>query len=229
MAKTFLQLCNEVVRESGAVGSALSTVIDQTGRQAKVVEWVRQANYQIQADNPDWTFLRQEFTGTLSLSVMSYSPTTFGIADFARWVPENEDYQPMSIYLTDQADEVPLKFMPYERWRSLYYRSSHDASQPVYWTQAPDRSFNVGPKPDAAYTVRGEYQMGPQTFDTDDDVSVIPAAYEDAIVWRACMMLAEHDEADSALVKAARKYGAIITNMGRDLLPAIELGGNALA
>jgi hypothetical protein len=230
MGKTFLQLCADVARESGAVGSAPSTIVNQTGRQAKIVEWVRQACEQICADSPDWTFLRAEFTGDLSADVMSYAPGAWIDGSFARWLAENDTYQPMSIYPSGLPEqETELHFISYDRWRSMYYRRVHDALQPIHWSIAPDRSFLVGPKPDAAYVVRGEYQMGPQTLAEDDDVPIIPDQYQDAITWRACMMLAEHDEAPGALQVASRKYGAILTNMGRDLLPAIELGGNALA
>lgn len=231
MAKTFLQLCAAVARESGAVGSAPSTVLNQTGRQQKVVEWVRQANHDIMADNPDWSFLRREFEASLSIDTMSYTPAALGIdGSFARWLPETDDYQPMSWFDPATPEcEATLRFTPYQSWRSAYFRGVHDASTPVYWSVAPDRSLVIGPKPDAAYTLRGEYQAGPQTFESDGDVSLIPEQYENAIVWRACMMLALHDEAPAAYQAAASKYAPILTNMMRDLLPAIELGGNALA
>jgi hypothetical protein len=227
---TFLELCGKVARESGAVGSAPASVADQTGRQGKVVEWVRQAWEQIQTDQPDWLFLRGDFDGALAIGVMEYAPATFGIDDFTRWLPDTDTYQPMSYYASgDQANEKQLSYIPYERWRSSFNRGVHDPLAPVYWSFAPNRDFLVGPKPDAAYVIRGEYQRGAQTLEQNDDEPIMPTQYHDAIVWRACMMLAEHDEADSAFVKAGRKYAAILLNMSRDLLPPIEVGGNALA
>ena len=227
---TFLTLCSDVARESGAVGSAPATVLAQTGRQGKVVQWVRQAWEQIQADNPYWNFLRAEFQGTLTINDMSYAPADLGITDFAAWVVDTDAYDPVTIYASgDQANEATLQFLPYQSWRTAYNRGAPVAMKPVYWSIAPDQSFNVGPKPDAAYIVRGEYQRSPQTLAVDGDVPTMPARFHDAIVWRAIMMLAEHDEAPVAYSVALRKYGAILLNMERDLLPAIDLSGNALA
>jgi hypothetical protein len=227
---TFLELCANLARESGAVGSAPASVVNQTGRQGKCVEWVRQAWTQIQADNPDWSFLRQEFSGTLSVDVMEYAPGSFAITSFARWIPDVSGYQPMTIYPAGQQEqECTLRQLDYVSWRTSYNRGVHDAAKPVRWAIHPDGSFLVGPKPDQGYIVRGEYQRGPQNLVADGDIPIMPAQYHDAIVWRAAMMLAEHDEAPVAHQGAQLKYSAILTSMVRDLLPAVELGGNALA
>lgn len=226
----FLELCAEVARESGAVGSAPAAVTAQTGRQAKVVAWVRQAWEDIQTDNPYWTFLRKEFSGTLSANVMEYAASALGITDFAEWNVDTEDYQPVTLYTSGaQANEVALRFIAYQSWRTVYNRGSHDAMQPVHYSISPSKTFLVGPKPNAGYIVRGEYQRSPQVLAANNDEPILPTRFHGAIVWRACMMLAEHDEAPTAFAVAARKYGAFLLNMERDLLPAVELGGNALA
>lgn len=210
-------------------------MLNQTGRQGKVVEWVRQANYQIQADNPDWSFLRTEFSGVTQIGVMKYAPASIigAGANLARWIHDSPDYQAMSAYDPNDgeggiANEYALQEVPYATWRSTYFRGSPDQAKTVYWAAHPDNSFLIGPPPDKAYTIRGEYQQGPQTLLQDADVPLIPDAYQDAITWRACMMLALHDEAPAAYQGAAAKYGPILANMVRDLLPPIETAGNAL-
>lgn len=226
---TFLQLCADLARESGAVGAAPTTVTGQTGRLAKVVAWVADAWTQIQADNPNWNFLRSEFSGTLAINTMAYTPDALNITDFTRWVEETPDYRPVSIYPSGEPEnEVALLFTPYEAWRTQYYRGTHDAQRPVYWSVSPARELVVGPKPDAAYVIRGEYQAAPQILAVDGDIPNMPTQYHQAILWRAAMMLAEHDEAPSALQVAARKYQGVLYNMERDLLPAITLDGSAI-
>jgi hypothetical protein len=105
-----------------------------------------------------------------------------------------------------QDQEATLCFIPYEQWRASYLRGVHDANKPVQWSIAPDRSLVVGPKPDQAYMIRGEYQRGPQILAADSDIPIMPDQYHDAITWRACMMLAAHDEAPAAYQSAAMKY-----------------------
>jgi hypothetical protein len=58
----------------------------------------------------------------------------------------------------------------------------------------------------------------------------MPVQYHDAIVWRACMMLAEHDEAPIRVRQSgAQINAAILLNMAATFCRAIEVGGNALA
>lgn len=228
---SFLELCAKLARESGAVGSAPASVNSQTGRQAKCVEWVRQAWEQIQSDNADWRFLRSEFSADLQANIMAYAPASLGITTGVHsWLPDLPERRSVTIYPpSDQSQEVELRQISYDTWRTCYNRGVHDALQPVHWAIHPDGSLLIGPKPDQAYKVRGEYVRQPQTLSADGDIPIMPAQYHDAIVWRAAMLLAEHDEAPVARQSAALKYDVLYRNMVRDLLPAIELGGNALA
>lgn len=228
---SFLELCASVARESGAVSAAPSSVSNQTGRQLKCVEWTREAWTQIQNDNADWSFLRSEFTSQLLANVMTYAPASFSLpSGVTKWLMDLPERQSMTIYPVGAQDqEVPLRQISYDLWRERFNRGVHDPLQPVYWASAPDGSFLVGPKPDQAYVIRGEYVRQPQVLALDGDVPIMPAQYHNAIVWRACALLAEHDEAPMARQSAALKYDAIYRDMVRDLLPDIDLGGNALA
>lgn len=226
---TFLQLCADMVRESGAIGAAPASVGGQTGRQEKAVDWVRDAWTQIQAEQPDYNFLRASFSQALSIGVTSYTPAALGITSFARWVVDTPEYQPVTIYESgNQAQEVELRFIPYANWRISYDRGTHDANKPICWSIAPDRSLVVGPKPDKAYILRGDYQRGPQVLAADGDIPIMPDQYHQVIVWRAIMSLCGHDEAGAAYQFAKARHDPIIKNMERDLLPCVELGGNAL-
>jgi hypothetical protein len=228
---TFLSLCADLARESGAVGTPPASVINQTGRQAKCVEWVRQGWRAIQTDNPDYSFLRSEIPANQALVVGTtiYTPAALGISSFARWYPDMPGYRPFTIYESGaQAQENTLAFISYESWRERYNRGVHDPNRPVHYSVAPDRSLVVGPAPDKAYIIRGEYQRGPQTLVADGDIPIMPEQYHDAITWRAAMMLAAHDEAPFALQSATLKYLGFIYDMARDLLPEVSSGGNAL-
>jgi hypothetical protein len=227
---TFLELCEALARESGAIGSAPSTVIDQTGRQEKCVNWIVEAWRQIQNLNPDWTFLRAEYEGALVINTKSYAASSLGIDDFAGWILDQNGYQPVTIYVSgEQEDEIPLGFLGYESWRTSFNRGSHDAAKPIYYSVAPNQDLCVGPKPDLAYVIRGEYQRAAQVLEANDDTPLLPERFHMAIVRRAEMLLAQHDEAPTAFAGATAKFNEYLIDMDRDCLPAIELGGNALA
>jgi hypothetical protein len=226
---TFLKLCQDMARESGAVGAAPSSVLNQTGRQGKCIEWVRDAWTQIQADQPDYFFLQGSFSQPLSINNMIYAPTSLGIVSFARWLSDSPGFKPVTIYESgNQAEETTLTFVPYHKWQQSYDRGVHDPNKPIVWSIAPDRSLVVGPKPDKAYILRGSYQRGPQELAADNDVPIMPSQYHQIVVWRACMNLAASDEAQAAYAYAKARHDPILLNMQRDLLPSFETGGNAL-
>ena len=54
---TFLELTQDLHRESGAAGSAPSTVVGQTGEAQRLVKWIQRADLQIQKLWHDWEFL----------------------------------------------------------------------------------------------------------------------------------------------------------------------------
>lgn len=234
---TFLQLCALLATRSGAIGTVPSSVLAQTGRQAKCVDWIMNAWMLIQNDLPEANWLAGEVSAvSLTINTMSYTPTTIGVsARFGSWKGDRMVngivYRPWTIYDNSigQADETELKQIGYEHWRRDYDRNTHTATRPLYYTFAPDDTIRFGPKPDIAYKVRGEYQKTPQVLAADADTPEMPSRFHEAIVWRAIMLMGGHDESDPAYNQAAAKYGETMLAIMRDCLPKITMGGNSLA
>jgi hypothetical protein len=187
---TFLQLCAKLAQESGAIGAAPSSVTDQSGRQKKAVDWVRDAWLAIQNDLPDADFLQAEFEGSLVAETLRYTGASLDITNFARWVGS------ISLYPAgDQSQERELKPLRYDSWRRTFDFGTHDAGTPCYWAVDAGNQLCVGPKPDAAYVIRGFYRRTPQELAANGDIPILPERFHDAIVHRAHMMLAASDEA----------------------------------
>jgi hypothetical protein len=230
---TFLELCALLATRSGAIGTAPAAVTGQTGRQAKCVDWIMNAWTLIQNANPNWRWMQGEISAVaLTINDMSYSGSDLGVATrFAAFKGDRPDggilYRPWTIYDNSigQSDEVPLREIAYPIWRTKYDRGSHDAQRPTEYALAPDGTIRFGPKPDAAYRVRGEYVKTPQVLAANGDTPEMPAQHHDLIVWRAIMLIAGHDESDPAYQQASAKYGEGMLNLMRDQLPSLDLSG----
>src|SRR3954466_9623583 len=90
---TFLELCNQVASDSATFDEgALSTVVAQTGRKAKVVRWTNMAWRSIQNAHLAWRWMQSEFFFSTSATVQRYTGAsvtdnfTLAAARFAEWI-----------------------------------------------------------------------------------------------------------------------------------------------
>ncbi len=222
---TFLELCADVARESGGTGRAPASVIGQSGRQLKVTEWVKTAWTLIQNLQSNWSFLREDGTGTLAPNTTSYSGASFSLVRFGEFISDYGAYQPVTIYdpTIGRSDENALRPISYETWKRRWDMGVHDANRPTEYTIGPDQELKFGAKPDKAYPIRFEYRKSPQELAANADEPDMPARFHQIIVWRAIMLMADHDEAPNAMVMANGKYLELRASMERDLLPAFNL------
>lgn len=223
---TFIQLVNDVERESGTVSQAqrLTTVTGARGRQEKIVQWTAQAWAEIQRERRDWTFMRKRFLHAVTSGVASYTAADLGITDFGGWMTEADHFQPFTIYETAKGrqDETRLRILPFNAWLTAYDVGAHDAQRPNYIAIGFDRSLNLGPTPDRAYTLRGWYRRSIQMLAADNDTPFIDEQFHNAIVWRALMLLGEHDEATFPIAAAQSKARVQHSAMLREFTPQVE-------
>lgn len=223
---TFLQLVNKVERLSGIInqGQRLTTIVGARGRQEKIVYWTSQAWEEIQRERRDWTFLRKQFDEALTVGQTTYTPAQLGITDFGGWVSEADNFRPFTLYdpALGRADETRLKPVNHRAWLDAFDIGSHDATRPNAIAIGFDRTLNVGPKPDKSYVLRGWYRRKIQTIAADSDVPYLDEQYHDAIVYRALMMLGEHDEAPVAIGTAQAKARVLHSQMLGEFTDPIE-------
>jgi len=192
----FLQLCQDTVRESGTIsGDATpATVAGQSGRLLKVVNWVSKAWTAVQNLHDDWLWMRAEFSGNVVAGNAKYTNASWGLTRWSRWISEPKC---MSIYLTalGVSDERPLVEIEWAEWRKRYGFGLQVNNRPHEYAISPQGQFCLGPIPDSAYTVRGEFQMGAQTLAANTDIPELPdTTLHTVIVWRALLLLAQFDE-----------------------------------
>lgn len=231
---TFLQLAQDVARESGTIsGTNPTAVASQTGRLLKIVEWVAQAWTEIQNLHADWRWMQKTFSGDTSSGTGQYTPASWSVTDLRDWLRDDRvtGYQPHTIYLTADgvADEGALLEITWQQWRTKYGRGSQTNNYPAEYAISPAGEFSLGPIPDDIYTVQGEYRQAAVVLAVDGDIPGAPAAFHGIIVWRALMLLAEFDEAVDQRTAAAIKYNALLEDLQRNQLPIVSLGGLPIA
>lgn len=208
---TFLQLVNDVGRESGTMGQqVLGSVSGASGRWSKVVSWTRQAWEMIQRDRTDWSFLRKTFDGALVAGQQRYTPAQLGIADFGSWPRFDVHGQHPSLSLYDPAigrtDEVKLTRMDYDCWADSYDFGVTADNRPTSYTFDSDRQLCLGATPDKVYRVRGRYRRSIQSLTADADTPYIADDHHQIIVWRALMLLGDDDEAAFEVASSGLQY-----------------------
>lgn len=202
----FLQLCQKVAFESGTIPASNGTnlpaaVTGQTGRLAKIVEWVKDSWEDIQAERSDWDFMRSPFTSTdIVQSTAKYSAADLSITDWREWIMTREAHRDsnFTIYLTATgvADEAPLFFKDWPSFQILL-RGPQTENRPQHITIDPDGELRLHPTPDAAYTLRGRYLRVPQVFSAPDDEPTNLASYHHRLIvwWALSKYLAVDEEA----------------------------------
>lgn len=201
-----------------------STVTDQTGRLRKLVDWVITSWNDIQIMHDDWRWMRTTYSGAVTQGTSKYTAASFSLTRFTKWV---KDPYSVTLYATASgvADEGDILFIPWDRWRLLYDRGTQTQNRPVHWSISPADEFCLGPVPDAAYMVRGEYIKGPQTLAANSDIPELPTRFHLIIVWHALIMMARFDEGVFQAGYAAQQFQQMMRALSRDQRPAPRAGG----
>ena len=220
---TYLTISQDVARESGTISGVLPTAVTgQTGRELRVVNWVRDAWIEIQNRRNSWLWRRKEFSFDLIVSQQSYTPAAVSLTNLSRWI---KDQFGVTIYktATGVSDEGELRYIHWNDWRRTYDRGTQTNNRPIDWTVKPDNQICFGPTPDAIYTVRGEYWGGVQTLTADADTPELPSEHHDVITYAALIKLADYDEAPEKILAATRRFNDLMFALERDQLPVIEI------
>ena len=208
---TFLELCQTVRQEVGISGTGPSTVVGQEGQLKVIVDFVAEADYQIQALWHDWNFLWSQYSSTLSTGTRA--PATTKPTDLVNW-----DMRSFYLdYTTD--DSISLSTLSYVEWRADFRQGVATNDSPTYVVVQPDSSLIVDPPPDKAYTITADYWKTPTKMTANTDESVIPSQYHRIIVARAKTMWAEREEAPEILLGSSAEYQDLLDKLESQSLP----------
>lgn len=220
---TFLQLVQALHREVGASGASPTTVTGATGETLRFVNWIKSEWTKIQLRHPNWLWMRRAFHVSATSSDDNYAYTdctdtaaSTAISRFLRWYPDE-----FQIYLTSAGvgTESRLTYQDYEDFKRVFKIGSQTSGYPAFVAVKPDRSFLLGPAPDATYTVSGDYQRAPQTLSSDSDEPEMPSQFHDLIWMGAARRYASYESAPEVWAEFKSQQSELMRALEQDQLP----------
>lgn len=217
MATTYLQLTNELLRESNEVVLTSATFSSAIGIQQFAKDCVNRSYNDIVSAEPRWSFLATGESGaTDPMYGNVYVETTAGTRWYELKASSSNittDYGAIDwkdFYLTTigvSGESAPytsknLSFMTLEEWKDHYREAenSDDADtqtygEPRFVIRSPDsRKFGISPIPDKVYRVWFYAWDLPTALDAHGDTIVFPDMYSSVLMARARYYMAQFKE-----------------------------------
>lgn len=181
MAKTFLQLTNEVLRGFNQVELTSVNFDASRGIHSWAKDGVNMAIRQINTHAYKWPFNAVEHTQTLVAGTVEYAwPSTFKTADWNSFqIQEDED---LGVSFTS------LIVMDREEWYRRYRDNDATGAAdggigiPKYVFRTHGNGFGVSPNPDEAYELKYRYYTYSVELSAHSDVTTIPDQFAHVIV-----------------------------------------------
>lgn len=216
-------------RECGIGGSGPTSVVAQTGELARLVAWGTQGYQKIQNRHINkWRWLRSEFSlaTVASDDEYAYTDATDSIASatisrFASWHTDN-----LRIYLTSAGVGTQgwLGFIEWDDFQQIYKIGTQNPSYPAHFSIDPRNNLRFGPKPDAVYTVIGDYQKSSQVLALDADTPEMPVRFHPLIVYETMKRYAAYHGAPEVWTQAREEYALMMRDLEVDQLPLPGFG-----
>lgn len=201
--------------EAGLSGTGPASVASQTGMDKKLVEWVASAWEEIQLMRNDWRFAWGEASVSVAAGSASIDPIGLGVSD-------------LNVFKFDTAkfDGNQLQFKDWPLFSNRYRTA--ETGRPTYISESPDRKIHFALVPPLDGTFTAEYYKTPQLLASNLDVPRLPAQYHMAIVYKALMMYAAHDDAAQTYADAAARFVQLYNKIESTETPVKYIGVGGL-
>ena len=206
---TFLELVQDLQREVGASGNQISSVINQVGENQRMVKWIQRADFYIQNRWLNWKFLWNQVE-------FSTVPSTVGLAaptDLNFW-----DYKTFKINDGGVGDEDE-QILAIEHDMLKWMVRDNTEAKPSTVIIMPDNSLEFEPIPDLVYQIKADYFRVPTTLAANNDVSLIPENYHQAILGRAMALYANYEAAPEIKAQGEEIFEEVFGRLENSQLP----------
>lgn len=225
----FLQLARRLKVESARSGAVISDVTTATGDDARLVNWIADQWLELQRRPHGWSWMRRELDGATIIGQRLYAAAELDadVSSFSRWMPgATNDYEVTS---GDASGKWPLRWLPWEKFRSAFELRESAAAAPRYWSISPEEKLAIGPTPDGIYSINASYYRGPLELTENESLPTgLPAEYHLILVWGALMQVANFDAAPEVYTRAFTNFENMDTELRHRFGPRIDVGFNKL-
>lgn len=218
----FLELAKRLRQECGVNGVGPASVLEQTGEAKRLVDWINTAWLEIQGLHDNWGFMREDFSFQTVIGTGDYTPADAGLTDHRYWHTDTfRTYETA----TGVSDEQYLIEWPYADFRNIYRYGLQTSQRPCVFAIKPNGSdILLGPKPNAVFTVAGEYQRAPTELAANADIPDLPTHLHMLIVYKAMEYYGLYEAASEVLSRGQAQSTKLMAQLEREELPAITLG-----
>jgi len=215
----YLALCDKLLKETGLNDQGVASVVGQTGLNRKAVDWINRAWTEIQNLN-DWSFLWQTESFSTVNGQQNYDPVSNLALSPAlnKWVTG-------SVRITDSGQTGYLTYVPWATWS----RTTFSSGKPTSFTIRPDNKLSFNTLPDAVYTISFDYYRTPQQLSANTDELLLPAQFQDAVLYKAILFVAAEQDAPELYQDAQAQLNIRLSAMGVTELPTITLAERPVA
>lgn len=207
---TFLELCRRVRLDSGISGD-IATVDNQQGILAKLVTWVREADYDILKSRTDWIFMQRSANAGLQVGKTEYLPADLNMQPFAA----------LSRVYVDQVPIARCEFEVLDDWHIK--QGGAPAGVPQRYAVTPLKRILFDHAPTAAVSVALRYNALPIRMTANSSVSLIPDEHHEIIVQKALMSYASMEQDDKLLRDAMQRFDLLHRQLCNSYLPELKV------
>ena len=203
----FLALCQRTVLESGISETGPSSVIGQTSDLLRMVNWVNDAWFELQASRNQWKWMLKSTGVPIVTGKNKYQLPS----DVKNIVLDTLCLNGQRLY------ELPIPT------HNCNERLS--TSRPTgYYLNYKDEIV-LSSIPDQNYTLSFEYFGKPELLQENLSTPDMPEEYHMIIVWAALREYAMYDEAPELYQKGENNFTKILTRLENNMLPSLQLAG----
>lgn len=217
----YLTLVQELVTELGIGGAnqgatVPESVTGQKGQLWNAVNWIKQANNNINLMWADWRYLSVEYAETLTVSSADV-PVHSGTEVAKKW-------DRSSFWLDrDQTSAGPLSYLSWEDFRRdvLPGPSSTD-TKPSVITQKRDGTLLLNAPCNSAYALTAEFYKRPALLAKDGDIPEMPEEFHRLIVCEAAIKYGNKEAAAEVISGMEAEYDFLLSKLMTDQLAGAE-------
>lgn len=219
---TNLELVQALVTELGIGGAnqgatVPATVLGQTGQLWNAVNWIKQANNNINVMWTDWQYLAVEYSETLTVGSTAV-PSHSGTEVVKKW-------DRGSFWIDKETTSAgPLAWMLWEAFRRdvLPGPTPSSNSKPSVITQKRDNSLLLNVAPATAHTLTAEFYKRPALLTQDTDEPEMPEEFHRIIVCEAAIKYGNKEAAAEIISGMEAEYTYLLDKLQVDQLIGAE-------